>query len=296
MKKLLLLGLVIGTLIVAGGALVYGFVFRAPVDEPVWVLASFSGDVLAAKASGEWRPVTLKMRLEGSDRLRTTSDGEATLTYRESHVTVRPATELGVAELRPGLSDFSVAEGLVFIEARGDRIRATSFAGHVADGQDAGFGLSVDKGGLAKVQVKRGEIDFRSGGHAERVREGEQSEARAGRPPSRPVKIPRNLFLTVKFPDADTFNTRLARVEGRVEPGSRALVGGVMVETDAEGRFAADVPLHEGTNQIEVEARDSLGRTRTEQSRPIRVDMEQPFLTDTSFGRHAVDARGESIR
>lgn len=297
MKKLLL-GIALGAAIAAAGVLFYSLVFRGPVNEPEWTVASYSGDVLVATDGNDWRPATMKLRLRGSDRIRTMPDGEATLVHGESHVTVRPDSELTVSGLRPGLSDFEVSEGLIFVEARGSRIRTTSFAGHVADAQDAGFGMSVARDGLAVVQVKRGEIDFMSGGHVERVKEGEQSEAKAGKPPSRPVKIPRTLFMNVKFPDADTFNTRLARVEGRVSPGSRAYVAGRRVETDEEGRFAAEVELHEGMNQIEVRAQDPSGRERTEQSQGIRVDTQSPFLSDSQIGRRAVlpDGAGGSGR
>ena len=289
MKKLIL-GLVLGVVIAAAGAVAYTFVFHGPVDEPEWTIASYSGEVLVGTDEGDWKPATMKMRLRGSDRIRTLDDGEATLVHGESHVTVRADSELTVAELRPGLSDFNVSEGMVFVEARGSRIRTTSFAGHVADAQDAGFGMAVQPDGLAVVQVKRGEIDFMSGGHTERVKEGEQSEAKAGKAPSRPVKIPRTLFMNVKFPDADTFNTRLARVEGRVPPGTRAYVAGRRVETDAEGRFATDVELHEGMNQFDVTAQDPSGRERSEQSPPIRVDTQSPFLQDSQIGKRKVGA------
>jgi hypothetical protein len=289
-----LLGLILGVVIIAAGVVGYAGLFHEGAEEPEWVLASYSGGVEVATKGGEWRPAEMKVRLRGADRIRAGADGEATLVSGESHVTVRSDSELAVSELRPGLTDFRVNEGLVFVEARGTRIRTTSFAGQVADAEDAGFGMSVTEEGLAVVQVKRGEIDFRSGGHTERVQEGEQSQARAGRPPSRPVRIPKTLLLNVRFPDADTFNTRLARIEGRSEPGSRVFVDGRRVVTDAEGRFAAEVELQEGMNQIEAVAVDAAGRRRVEASRPIRVDTEDPFLAEARIGRRSVDVDGES--
>lgn len=293
MKKLVL-GVVLAAVIVAAGTAAYLYYFSGNGNEPEWVISSYSGEVLVAEADGDdWKPATMKMRLRGSDRLRTLDTGMATLVHGESHVSIDSNTELSVSELRPGLSDFSVAPGgVVRVEARGSRIRTTSFAGHVADAQDAGFGMSVSKDGLAVVKVDRGEIDFHSGGHTERVLEGEQSEARAGKPPSKPVKIPRKLFLNVKFPDADTFNSRLARIEGRVEPGARAYVGGRLVETDSDGRFETEVELQEGTNQIEVKAVDSIGNKASEQSHGIRVDTRPPGLSNTTIGNRSIEESG----
>jgi hypothetical protein len=288
MKKLVI-GVVAAALVVACGVLAYSQLFQGPGEAPEWTVSSYSGEVQVADGD-DWKPAQMKQRLRGSDRLKTLSDGTATLVHGESHVSVEPDTEISVADLRPGLSDFTVAPGgVVRVEARGSRIRTTSFAGHVADAQEAGFGMSVSKDGLAVVKVNRGEIDFRSGGHTERVMEGEQSEARAGRPPSRPVKIPKSLLLNVKFPDADTFSSRLARVEGRVEAGTRVYVGDRLVDTDSQGRFTAEVELREGINQIPVRAVDSLGNRKQEQSRPIRMDSIAPGLQDVSFGSHAVE-------
>lgn len=286
--KRLVIGVVLAALIAAGGTLIYLQVFQGPGDEPEWIISSYSGEVLISDGD-DWRPAVMKVRLRGSDRLKTLSSGMATLVHGESHVSIESETEISVADLRPGLSDFQIAPGgVIRVEARGSRIRTTSFAGHVADAQDAGFGMSVSRDGLAVVKVNRGEIDFRSGGHTERVQEGEQSEARAGRPPSRPVQIPKNLLLHVKFPDADTFNTRLARIEGKVDAGTRVYVGDRLVETDTEGRFAHEVELQEGVNQIQVNAVDPLGNKASEQSQPIRADTQDPGLMDISIGRRSV--------
>jgi hypothetical protein len=292
MKKLIS-GVVLAVLVVAAGTFAYFALFQGASDEPVWTISSYSGEVLVTDGGDDWRPAQMKMRLRGSDRIKTLSDGMATLVHGMSHIAIEAETEITVAELRPGLSDFSVAlGGVVRVEARGSRIRATSVAGHVADTDDAGFGMSVSKDGLAVVKVNRGEIDFRSGGHTERVKEGEQSEARAGRPPSRPVRIPRNLLLNVRFPDADTFNTRLARIEGRAEAGARVYVGDRLVDTEADGTFSTEVELHEGTNQIEVRAVDAINNKTSEQSQPIRVDTVGPGLSDASIGRRSVEDSG----
>lgn len=288
----LALGIGIGVAITALGAAVYAFFFRAlEGDTPEWILSSYSGTVEVSSDAGKvWTPAELKMRLRGTDRIRTSSEGEATLVHEESHVTVRASTSVAVARLSEKATEFALDEGMVFVEARGDRIRMRGFGGQVAEGRQAGFGMTVTTDGLARVQVKRGDIDFTSMGHTTVVHEGQESEARAGHAPSRPVEIPKALYMSVKFPDADTFNTRLARIEGRVTRGDRVSVAGRTVTTDPDGRFSVQVELDEGMNQIEVTGTDALGRHRTERSHPIRVDTQAPGLEGVTIGRHSVEA------
>ena len=113
----------------------------------------------------DWKPAAMKVRLRGADRIRTLESGEATLVHDASHVTVRSSTEVAVGSLEPGSSEFEVSEGMVFVEARGARVRTVSFAGQVADSSDAGYGMTVLPDGFTEVMVKRGELDFSNAGH-----------------------------------------------------------------------------------------------------------------------------------
>ena len=289
MKKLLVGGLA-ALVIVAVGAATYGFVFRDAPEVPVWTVATYTGDVLASVDGSSFEPVDVKMKLANRDRVRTGETGELTLVHGASHVTVRSLTEIQVADLRTDASKFSITSGVVYVEARGERIVMRAEAGAAVDAVDAGLGMTVKRDGHTVVQVKRGEADFSSMGGTERVKEGQWAEARAGRPPTRPVAIPEAILLNVQFPDAETFATRLMRITGQAEHSARVKVAGRTVDTDEDGRFAVDLELEEGVHPIEVEATDGLGRTRTATSNPFEVDVTAPALTGASIGSRAVAA------
>jgi hypothetical protein len=136
--------------------------------------------------------------------------------------------------------------------------------------------------------VKRGAADFTGLDRTEHLKEGEEAHAEAGGRPSKPAPIPEVLLLNVRFPDADTFRSRVARVDGKADPGSRIRIGSNAVEVAADGTWTANVALDEGINEIRVEAADSIGNTRTERSAPIRVDTMAPSLEGATIGSHAV--------
>ena len=292
MKRVLLGGLLV-VAILAAGAAAYVFTFRdGGSSHPKWSLSTWTGDVEVSLGGGAWQPAAMHVALGDGDKVRTATDGEATLVLDKSHVTVRAETVLQVAQLNRESSRFSLAEGQVYIEARGDRIAMKSTAGAQLDAKDAGVGMTVRKDGWTQVQVKRGEADFTAMDRTEHVAEGQESHAEVGAPPSAAAPIPDDLLLNVQFPDADTFNTRLARVEGKSDPGARVRVAGRAVEVGSDGRWTAEVPLQEGVQQIEVVAQDSIGQSRTERSQPIRVDMTAPSLSGAAIGSHQVGNGG----
>lgn len=281
----------LGAAIVAAGALSYGVVFDARDEVPEWILASYSGGVEVSVHGAEWRPAELKMRLQGHDRIRTAGDGEAMLVHGESHVMLRPKSDVEVAVLTDDSSRFQVAEGMVDVEARGTSISMRSAAGAQVDGSDAGFAMSVKRDGWTQVMGKRGEVDFSSMGRTERVKQGEMASAAPGEAPTAPVRIPESLLLNVQFPDAATFSSRLAVVRGTTDPGQRVAVGGREVEVGRDGTFELEVELEEGVNELEVVAHDAMGRTRSETSGPIRVDTTAPTLTGVAIGSRRGEAR-----
>lgn len=289
--KRFILGLLLGVGLVAAGVALYAHLFRATETEPEWTVASYSGAVAVSVGGQAWEPATIKLRLRNSDRIRAGDDGEATLILGQSHVIVRPRTELQVSNLNAEASKFQVTEGVVQVEARGDRISLMTVSGARVDATDAGLGLSVRPEGDVVLMVGRGEAEISSMGGSERVGAGQTSTARAGRPPTKPVPIPAALLLNVQFPDAETFTSRVVRVEGTTSPGSRVLVAGRHVDVDATGRWGADLELEEGVNQIDVEARDALGRSTVEHSAPLRVDTTAPLLSGATIGGRSAQGK-----
>ena len=271
-----------------GGAAIYRILFKAAPVERTWVVATYTGGVEVSTGAGGWSPAAMKGMLHDGDHVRTGADGEVTLVHDDSHVTVRSGTEVEVSQLLADQSRFHLAVGEVSVEARGDHVTMDSPGGSRVDAVDAGLGMTVLPDGWTQVEVKRGSADFTGMDQTERVGQGQKAHAAAGSPPSAPVAIPSVILSNVHFPDAETFRSRLARVEGKADPGARVTVGGQPVAVAADGTFTADVPLVEGVNQIEVAATDSVGNTGSERSGPIRVDTTAPSLVGATIGSRAV--------
>lgn len=283
MKKLaLVLALLVAFL--AAGVAAYRVLFRGTAEARTWIVSSYSGAVQVRTGGGDWHDVDMKTPLTDGDRIRTGPDGEATLLRDANQVTVRASTELEMSQLNDDASKMQVAVGQVFVEARGQAVSLKSDAGARVDAKDAGLGMTVRPDGWTQVAVKRGVAEFTSEGETTQVKEGDESHAAPGKPPSAPVPIPQAILANVRFPDADTFRVQLARVEGKADPGARVKVAGRMVDVGPSGEWAADVELTEGVNQIEVEASDALGRTESQRSQPLRVDTTAPDLTGAAFG------------
>lgn len=279
-----------------GGAVLYRAMFSGADERRTWIVSSYSGSVQVRIGSGEWTDVGMKTPLSDGDRIRVGSDGEATLLRDDSQVTVRASSELAISQLNEDASRFQVALGHVFVEARGDAVSLRSESGARVDARDAGLAMTVRPDGWTQVKVKRGTADFTAEGQTEKLAEGQESHAEAGKPPSKAAPIPTSILQNVRFPDADTFTVQLARVEGRADPGARLKVAGKPVEVALDGTWSADVPLEEGLNQIEVEATDALGTTQVERSQPLRVDTTAPGLSGAAFGGRGANAPGTSIR
>lgn len=294
MRVVLIAALVVAVFLGAG-VVVYRQVFGARDAETSWVVSSYSGSVQMRIGGGEWVDVDMKAPLTDGDRIRTGPDGEATLLHDDNQVTVRAATELAISQLNTDSSRFQLDIGQVFVEARGDAVSMRSQSGARVEASDAGLGMTVRADGWTQVKVKRGEADFSAEGETQRLAEGQESEAAAGKPPTTPRPIPQSILSNVRFPDADTFTVQLARVEGRADPGARVRVGDQVVDVGLDGAWAADVPLTEGINQIEVEATDALGTTQVERSQPLRVDTTAPGLSGASFGGRSAGSGGVGL-
>lgn len=274
----------------AAGAVIYGLVFQPDPERRTWIVSTLTGSVEVSLGGGAWQAGVMRQAMTDGDRIRTAGDGEVTLTHQSSHVTVRAATQVEVSQLSADSSRFQLTEGQIFVEARGDRVSMRTRSGAAMDARDAGVGMTVKPNGWAQVIVKRGSADFTGLDRTEHLKEGEEAHADAGGRPSKPAPIPDVLLLNVRFPDAETFRSKIAHVDGRADPGSRVRVGSHDVEVGADGTWSADVVLEEGINEIRVDAADSIGNTRTERSQPIRVDTMAPSLEGATIGSHSVAA------
>jgi hypothetical protein len=126
--------------------------------------------------------------------------------------------------------------------------------------------------GQVSVLAAKGTVGFAAHGKEVTVTAGTESTAAPGSGPDDPEPIPEQLLLSVIWPELDrpesvaqaALTGQVAgQVTGRVRPSSRVKVNGVETAVQADGRFAARVPVAVGENRLDVEAQDILGRKKT---------------------------------
>lgn len=88
-------------------------------------------------------------------------------------------------------------------------------------------------------------------------------------------------------PYAPYINTKSLDLYGKTEPGVAIIssVNGNLLEqivTDAEGTFVLSVPLKEGSNNIEITAKDTAGNESEPKTIVITFDDQPPILEITS--------------
>jgi hypothetical protein len=194
-------------------------------------------------------------------------------------------SEFAVKEITAELSRFRLGSGLMSARVREDVSRTFEVeAGHKAFARTRGGELSVagdDR--TATVAVRSGEAELRSGGRAVVVRAGQQSLARDGEVPSRPVPVPSSLLLKVDWPKDLVTNRRKLVVTGFTAPGAVLAVDGRSVKVEPDGSFRHVLYLREGRQTISVAGRDVAGHRIVEKSPEIQVDTHgAPAEFDTS--------------
>ncbi len=231
------------------------------------VLSSVRGDVTldGPGRDGEAR-VGTRMALD--DHITTTEDGRAVLAL-DGGTRVRIGPESSVVVT-------SVDEQGVGLELEGGALRATvrpesgavnvTGAGITVQATDADFGLGVRDGDgaaddVALLETTRGEVAL-MGTDQPRLPEGSRAVIRNRSAEIGP--IPDELLLEVAWPEASRTRDERSRVTGTTTPGARVTLAGPfgrrVVVADAEGRFEAEVPLEEGSNELVVSATDLLGQ------------------------------------
>jgi hypothetical protein len=147
----------------------------------------------------------------------------------------------------------------------------------VAEASEGDFAILRGEDAQVTVASRRGQVTVAAKGESVFVKEGEQSVVVPSKPPTIPEKIPGSLFLKLTKMPGKTQRAREFVVEGVTAPGAVVSVGGVQVSAP-DGRFRATVPLEEGDNEIQLDARDALGRTAGHESAKVFVDSRAPEI------------------
>ncbi len=255
---------------------------RARAQAPqTLVVAAATGSVEVAGPDGQWRVVRPGEKLSPRDRIRTDDEGAAELRAADgSRVQLSGATEARVDELRRDLERLSLARGEVLGDIVDDpaRVFELEVDGHgaVARTRGAAFTASADGAGGAAVATRRGEVILSARGKEVVIRSGQYARIVPGGTPDGPRPLPSSLFLKVQWP-ATTSNRSEVAVLGQATPGARVKVAGHYVRLDADGRYAAKVPLADGAHELHVHATDLAGHVADEKSPKIVVDTKTDF-------------------
>ena len=181
-------------------------------------------------------------------------------------VTLEEGGRFAVGEITSELSRFHLGAGLVSARVQDDAVRAVEIEGAAdAVARTRGGDVSVSRvGSVVAVGVRRGRADFTAAGRTVALAEGQQSQARAGAPPSPPAPLPSSLLLKVRWPGPRTTNERRMVVTGRATPGSIVVVGGERVEVQPDGRFTHVIVLREGRQTLTARAMGVAGKVASD--------------------------------
>ena len=243
---------------------------------------SVVGTVEVRSGGGPWRPLRRGDLLRNGDRIRSQDFSEVVLRDAAgSTVAVTPNTEFTIGEKTPDVSRFTLGEGRVAADIRGQKTRTYEFESAVgdakADTKEGRFSITADGRGLFGVVTREGEVGLEAKGRRVVVPAGKQAFALPGKAPGDPLPIPEQVLLQVRWPRKNTAKSK-AVVQGVTDPGARVKLGSQRVEVAPDGRFEVTVPLAEGENRFVRVAEDPAGNTRAEKSPLIVRDTSRPRL------------------
>jgi hypothetical protein len=230
---------------------------------------------------GRWQPVSVGQLL-GPDAVLRTKQGQVVFGIGPGvEVSVSPASQFRLRELSTRLSKVRLEGGHVTASVDGDsgselvlQVLGSDTEARTRDGKMA---VLHSANGRITVASSRGQAEVTSAGGAVVVREGQLSEVTPGSPPRAPVAIPGNVFIKLSQGQARKLSQRSTVVEGETAPGALVSINGVEAVTSG-GRFSVTVPLREGDNNLDIVARDVLGRQSRKRVSGINVDSQPPMV------------------
>ena len=232
-------------------------------------------------SEGRWRRVEVDQTL-GLDAVLRTKRGRVDLGIGTGiDVSVGPASQFRLRELSSGLSRVRLEGGRVTASVDGkdgpELLVQVPGAEAEARTNDGAFAMLRSESGQVTVASSRGRVRVSAGGQEVVVDKGQQSEVAPGHSPLMPGAIPGQVFIKLSQGQQRKLKQRSTLVEGEIARGALVSVNGIEAPT-ADGRFSVRVPLREGKNDLEIVARDALGRESRKRVRDIDVDSKPPVL------------------
>lgn len=281
--------LLAGLLLLIMGFFGYNVLFLTD-GELQLVVTEVTGSVVRTDAVGEQEAAIVGMALHPRDELVVGKNSRAALAMgdgtdlsleAESAMRVVGVEASGIrveledgrisARVRPGSPTLSVSN-------RGREVLASDAAFSVAAGVDGALTVNTQQGGVALTGFE----DVVS------LQAGEQLAAVPGEP-AVVGPIPESLLLDVQWPELVATREDELIVEGRTAPYAEVSLivregQPQRIRAGADGRFRAPLQLAEGSNDVQIVARDGMGN-HTQSSRAFERSTEPPLLNvEASWG------------
>ncbi|MBN8232765.1 FecR domain-containing protein [Corallococcus macrosporus] len=251
------------------------------------VLSQFDGNVEVRHGEGAWEPARKDMPLRPTDVVRTGRGSWAVVLNGESvELRMESDTEISVEQLSNELSKVLLSSGLATATVRGRPNVRHTFILKAKNGDaeastsQGTFTMSNNGKGTVSVGTREGDVKLTGKeGKFVIVRAGQRSIVRPGQAPTEPAPIPSTVFVKMDWPKAKKQREAKLVVTGHTEPGTRVMMNGAVVATDADGGFTLDLDLKEGGNPVRVTA-VGVGGTPQEEKRELILDTKPPIEVD----------------
>ncbi len=215
---------------------------------------------------GKWSAAAVGERLTTAESIRTGTEGSALLSVGDqAEVRVHDASEVTVREISATLSKLELDRGRIHAEVTTDgftmQVQAKGTE-TIAETRKGAFTIFADGAGLVAVATETGGVRLEVGGGNEGVTlsAGERATVAKGAAPEVSA-IPTTVLLEVEWPGEKTTRSATVAVRGQVDVGTDVSINGAVATVAADGRFAVQVALRDGRNDIRVSATDLSGRT-----------------------------------
>lgn len=267
--------------LVVAARLGYAHFFREPPIESMQVIA-VEGQVSGTSADGTTRALRAQDVLSDNERISTGKNSSVKVGRQDLSFTVREESALSLTGLDTQeplvMMQKGAVEGQVTpqkgaalriaVEGNATQVLIPGGRGTVRTDGEGTLDASANEGLVILQAPGQSAAVLPPGTHRVVAPDGESLASGA---------IPRSVLLEVEWPEQQVLNKPTTTVKGRVTPGSEVLVEGRRVKANRDGRFAADVSLREGKNQVKVEARGT-GEPTTQVSPEYMVDTKAPSV------------------
>jgi glucodextranase-like protein/FecR-like protein len=249
-------------------------------DARIFQVVSADGQVDAYR-DGRWIAIRKGDLLTRDDLVRTVPGAHAVLRLSAGgEIELREKVEIRLDRLSAAGSSVDLRRGKVVarVDAARETLAITARETTTSTEGPAHVVVQADERGQVSVATLKGTARFASAGKTVVLPEGTETRSvRAGAPPEDPEKIPEEVLLQVVWPEGDHHGDT-AQIEGHVRPASFVTINGAQTAVGDDGRFAATVPLREGSNHVDVQAEDLAGRTRDARTTIVRRPTRLPRL------------------